>query len=72
MSAIKTIISNEHSAPIEMIGAEIFKPSDNRITGKDILQYAPLFPDKAIQPLVESLQIKSQGENQKNDNYFCR
>lgn len=37
-----------------MIGAEIFKTSDNRITGKDILQYSPLFPVEAIRTLVES------------------
>ncbi|MEE1239189.1 MAG: hypothetical protein UHO61_04630 [Acutalibacteraceae bacterium] len=33
--------------------------SDNRITRKDILQYAPLFPDKAIRTLVESELIYS-------------
>ena len=33
--------------------------SDNRITRKDILQDAPLFPDKAIRTLVESELIYS-------------
>jgi len=33
--------------------------SDNGITRKDILQYAPLFPDKAIRTLVESELIYS-------------
>ena len=36
--------------------------SDNRITRKDILQYAPLFPDKAIRTLVESELIYSVAE----------
>lgn len=57
--AVLSFLEMMNSIPVKFIDDEkrrIIEKylSDNRITRKDITQYAPLFPDKAIRTLVES------------------